>query len=763
MEFAEKGAETMRWLAMFCFSVAGAVFALEYGAEWILLPLLVLVLILTGVALLQHKRKRMIALVLAVGISFGSFYTLLYDTLFIRPAQQYVDTEQTISVTLCAYPEEHIYGAKCVAYMDVGAAAPMKVQLYGDETLLSGKPGDRVTTDASIRSASLIRDEKITSFSAKGVHLLLYGRGELQIVPAEHLPVQYLPLQFSRLLQEKIEQIYDGEARILMTALLTGVRTEFDDALYSLLSETGLTHVTAVSGMHCVFLFAMIRMLIKNRRRATMVGLPVLFFFMLMVGVAPSVARSCFMLALLSIAPLLHRENDSITTMSFALLMILLHNPFAIASISLQLSFLSVAGILLFSERICRVLQSWFIRDQKRHNVLQVVFSAISVTCGASVFTIPLSAYYFDCVSLISPVSNLLCLWAISFAFGAGALSVAVSFLSVPIAGVIAILPAAALDYFMAVVRLLAEVPHHALYTSNPYLVYWLFYVYAMIGVLFLMKNRRTRTRLMAGGLASAALCLVIALPILANGRTSMTASVLNVGQGEAVLLSSGGQTALVDCGSSNSWINAGTVAANEINTLGQTELTYLILTHYHNDHANGLETLFSRVKVRYLVVPKLSDAESWQMQSEVLALAEQYQTEVLLLEAEEHIAMGKAELTIFPPMGTGSNNEEGLSLLCSCEGVDILVTGDMDGETEQVLLSSAVLPELEVLVVGHHGSKYSTSEALLETLSPETAVISVGSNSYGHPAAETLVRLEEAGADIRRTDWNGKVSILVY
>ena len=94
----------MRWLAMFCFSAAGAVFALEYGAEWILLPLLVLVLILTGAALLQHKRKRMIALVVAVGISFGSFYTLLYDT-FVYSA----------GAAVCGYGANHFSDPVCLS------------------------------------------------------------------------------------------------------------------------------------------------------------------------------------------------------------------------------------------------------------------------------------------------------------------------------------------------------------------------------------------------------------------------------------------------------------------------------------------------------------------------------------------------------------------------------------------------------------------------------------------------------------------------
>lgn len=753
----------MRWLAMFCFSAAGAVLVLQYTPSWGLGLLAALALGAAGYALCRKNAKRTAALLMACGIAFGSCYTTVYDLLFVEPARQYVDTEQTMTVTLAGYPQKHTFGAKAVALWDVGVAAPLKVQLYGDEVLLSCAPGDQITTEAQVRSAETVRGERITSFTSKGISLLVYGRGDMTVETADSAPLRYLPLYFSHVLQEKIAALYEGEEQILMTALLTGAREEFGDTMYSLLSETGITHVTAVSGMHCVFLFAMVRMLVSSRRRAALISLPILFFFMLMVGAVPSVMRACFMLTLLSLAPLVHRENDSITSMGTALLIILLGNPGAAASISLQLSFLSVAGMLLFSDQIYQFLTRRFIREGKPHTFRRLLFSALAATFGASVFTIPLSAYYFGCVSLVSPLTNLLCLWAVSFAFYGGLLSVAAGFVFMPIAQIIAILPAAALEYFMAVVRFLARLPYHALYTNNPYLVWWLVYFYAMIAVLVVSKNKRRRTNWAVGIAAAATLCLVVALPMLSNGRAQMTASVLNVGQGESVLISAGEETALVDCGSSNSWINAGTVAANEINTMGRTELTYLILTHYHNDHANGLETLFSRLRVRHLILPELSGAENQSLLSEILALAEKNGTEVTFLQGEETVRMGQVWFQIFPPLGRGSNNEEGLSLLCSCGDFDMLVTGDMDKETEQKLLDHAAFENVEVLVVGHHGSKYSSGSAFLEALQPEAAVIPVGDNSYGHPAPETLARLEDVGAQVWRTDQRGTISIRVY
>lgn len=755
----------MRWLALFCFSASGAIFALPYGPAWMAPFLAAAAAGFLLYALYQKKRRRMVVLVLAAGVAFGVFYQTLYDFMWVDPVRPLEGTEQVVTVTLSDYAQAHTYGAKVTALLDVGAPRLVKVQLYGDETLLSCGPGDRVTTNASLRSAQMIHEKKVTSFTSKGMHLLLYAKGDLLIEPANGRTFLYSPLYFSQLLQEKIAQLYQGNARILMTALLTGDRTHFDDTLYSQLSETGVTHVTAVSGMHCAFLFGVVRLLVKSRRKAALIGMPLLFFFMLMVGAAPSVTRACFMIAILSAAPLLHRENDSLTTMSAALLLILMGNPYAAASIGLQLSFLSVAGILLFSNRIYGALSGKH-RDgaaKRQSAVWRLVLSALSTTVSASLFTLPLVAYYFGCVSLISPLTNLLCLWAVSFSFYMGILSLLVGFVYLPVAAVLAIPASAALDYFMAVVRLFAQIPYHAVYTSNAYLPGWIFYVYLMLAAALLDKKRRLRTVVLTAVLSATTLGIVIALPVLANGRASMTASVLDVGQGESVLFVSGGASALVDCGSSNSWINAGSVAANQVNTLGQTELTYLILTHYHADHANGIETLLSRVSVKYLVIPEVHGAEERALQAEVLTAAEAYGIPTLRLTEETELSMGEAVLTLYPPLGAGSINEEGLSLLCSCQDFDMLVTGDMDSETEALLLQTADLPDLEVLVVGHHGSKYSSSVAFLEETAPEVAVISVGDNSYGHPAPETLQRLEEAGVEVRRTDRGGTISITVY
>lgn len=116
----------------------------------------------------------------------------------------------------------------------------------------------------------------------------------------------------------------------------------------------------------------------------------------------------------------------------------------------------------------------------------------------------------------------------------------------------------------------------------------------------------------------------------------------------------------------------------------------------------------------------------------------------------------------MLPPVGTQSENERGLAAVISHEGTEMLITGDMDADMEKKLLSLYDLPDVEILIAGHHGSKNATSEHLLDAVTPETVVISVGRNSYGHPADETLQRIYSSGAVIFRTDEAGNITIRI-
>ena len=146
-----------------------------------------------------------------------------------------------------------------------------------------------------------------------------------------------------------------------------------------------------------------------------------------------------------------------------------------------------------------------------------------------------------------------------------------------------------------------------------------------------------------------------------------------------------------------------------------------------------------------------------------MLELAEAEGAEVILVDDTVELSLGKSVLTLFPPLGGGTSNESGQFILCGYQDFDALITGDADAFVEKMLVKYCPIPDIELLVVGHHGSKNSSCEEFLRATSPELAVISAGANnSYGHPADETLERLEERGAEIHRTDQEGTVTVRV-
>ena len=233
--------------------------------------------------------------------------------------------------------------------------------------------------------------------------------------------------------------------------------------------------------------------------------------------------------------------------------------------------------------------------------------------------------------------------------------------------------------------------------------------------------------------------------------------TVYDVGQGQCVLLRSGDFTALIYCGG-DSVDEDGETVARSLLMLGRRSVDVLMLTHYDTDHVCGTAQLLSRIEVGTLLLPAVEDDTDncERIVQEAISAGVPYR----FIAQDTALTFDGGTLRLFAPTD-GSAKNTSLAALLSAQEYDILVTGDMESAQERELLQTHTLPDLEVLVAGHHGSKSSTSEALLSATAPDIVLISVGKNRYGHPNAEVLARIAAIGAVVYRTDRNGDITVL--
>lgn len=704
--------------------------------------------------------RRVLLVLLSLMVSL--LYFSAYRALVRQPVQARCGGEHDFSAAVCDWPEATERGAKVTIRLHGLLGA--KAVYYGDDDLLSLRPGDALSGTAWWNDVAAIGDGDLRQFSSRGVYALLYDRDTLTVQPAPDMPLGYAPQYAAKALRDKLAQLWDDPSVLgFLTAELTGDKSLLPESDYVAMQETGLAHIFAVSGLHCAFLVTLLSLLIPPTHRRTLcaVASAVLVFYMLLTGLSPSVARACVMQLFLLSAPLFRRGSDPLTSLAAALTVILLVNPYAVGSVSLQLSFAATLGMVLLSGRLYKSFTGWYRgRNRAVRVALSFLAANLAATLGALVFTAPLTAYYFNILSLVAPLAGLLAVPAAGYAFMSAFVSALLGLVWTPLGHLAGYVPLLLVKYILWVAHLLLAVPYHAVYFTNVYLRVWLLYVYAaFLGCAVTPDGKRKYA------LASALTVLTLAACLWLNSRWqqygAFRAAVLDVGQGESVALCSGSEAALVDCGSSNSYVDAGSVAADALQSAGIRRLSAVIVTHYHADHTNGLTEVLTRLPVDTLYLPDIED--EYGVRDRLVSLAAHQGADVVFVTEPTRIALGEAALTVYPPLlTTGDLNEQGLTALATAGDFDLLITGDMAGQTEQLLAQTYPLPDVEVLVVSHHGSRYSSDESFLRAITPDNAVISVGDNRYGHPAEETLRRLQAVGATVWRTDQQGSIRIII-
>ena len=736
-------------------------FAAACAVSMYLLPapsmlILGVALLAAGIGLLFIRKgiRIRILTVVCLGLAAGLLWCGAYDMLRLTPVRGKDGQTHEITLKATDYSFDTDYGI-CVDGTVKLSGGQYRVRMYvNQKEPLS--PGDQVIGNFRLRYTAPGALEDMTYHSGKGILLLAYPKGTASVVAGEGKSVLYCGAYLREEVLSLIQSLFPEDTVGFAKALLLGDTSGLDYKKETALSVSGLRHVAAVSGLHVSILFSMVYLFLGRRRiLAAVLGIPVLTIFAAMAGFSPSILRAGIMQTLMLLAMAVDKEYDPPTALAFAVLAMLAVNPVAVTAVGFQLSVACVAGIFLFAVKI----RDWLrrcVRFRQKNSIWKRLYyrttAAVSITVSAMIATTPLTALYFGSVNLLSVFTNLLCLWIVTILFcGIIAACVLGTFWTAGgrmLSWVLGWL----VRYVLGIAEGIAGIPLAAVYTQSIFVAIWLVLCYVLLAVLLRMKKKRP---LLLGSCAVLLLCAALLLSWILPLTDHYRVTVLDVGQGQCVLLQSGGRTYMVDCGGSYAEDTADT-AAEMLLSQGIQRLDGLILTHYDKDHVGAATFLLQRIPTDILILPEGEDAQQWE---ETFRM--HHDGTIIHAYEDLEIQWNDAKISVYSAWTTETSNESSLCVLFHTEKCDILITGDRSAVGEEILLQMAEIPHLDALVVGHHGSSKSTGEILLAATQPKVALISVGEgNAYDHPAEEVLARLKTYGCVVRRTDMEGTIII---
>lgn len=554
----------------------------------------------------------------------------------------------------------------------------------------------------------------------------------------------------------------------LTASMVFNDRTLMSEADARAFRDSNTIHLFAVSGMH-VAMFALILGLLMGaagirRRAAALVLLAVLSAYMMMIGLSPAPVRAYLIALAVTLGWCLRREVDSWSALTFALAVIVLHNPLAMWQAGLQLSLAGVAGIL-FLERPLREGFAGHDGDGgapgwKRW--VRFVWAGSTVTLAATLMVLPLQMHFFAQVNLLSPLANVVACPVSGLVLGGALATVAAGAVSAPLSDIMGAATAGGMELLTALAHFVAG-REWAIMTPGA-LPPWgvlAYYVVLASGYYIVVRDTpewlpKSRARLAVHG-ALALLLLMVAIGIRLPGRT-LRLWFLDVGQGDATLVEfPDGRTLLVDAGRPSPNV-ARMVIQPHLMAVGAVPLGTMLATHADSDHTGGMPWLLSHHRVGALAFAGDGGllGESW-----LLAGMAGMETRELVAGTVIDCGSGATLEVLWPPAHADalSDNERSVVIRVTHGRFRALLTGDAGVLAESALSTEAC--RADVLKVSHHGSRSSSSAEFLAKVAPSVAVISCGEQqSYGHPHKETLERLEVAGAQVFRTDLDGAVCV---
>jgi competence protein ComEC len=543
-----------------------------------------------------------------------------------------------------------------------------------------------------------------------------------------------------------------SEADIVGTLLLGSnlVESETKD-LYRV---SGLIHILAISGLHVTLigigLFRMISFFIRKKQISAIITISLLIVYCIYTGLHTSTVRATIMIIIFLSQYIFNRRYDKTTALFLAATVICIFKPLALFDIGFLLSFGAVMSIFYIEPKL-RI--GWLERENE-------VISSLRVMLAIQIGITPILTYVFFNMPLYGLIANLLVLPVVALIILFSLLGLIFTYGSVTVGGFFIGSTHWLVNYMTDVTKLVSTLPWSYLNVGKVPIVFIMAYY-----LLLFTWVKGLKFKYVTLGLST---LVTIMMVFSIQAQNQLEIHMLDVGQGDSVIITYKGEVLMID-GGGDIRKKGDNVGKRILDPFFQSKSISVIdtvfVTHSDFDHLYGIIELAQTYTIKRLIISESYERQSDEMMDDLLVALKAQNTDVIYFGEGDEVAIDDLKIRCLGPRTDfgQDNNSKSLILLLQLESFDALFMGDAGVREEEQLIASGVLggKSLEVLKVGHHGSKSSSSDAFIEALKPQLSLISVGlKNNYGHPNGEVLETLNQWSNSVKMTSEQGQITI---
>ncbi|HBI47959.1 MAG TPA: DNA internalization-related competence protein ComEC/Rec2 [Smithella sp.] len=612
-----------------------------------------------------------------------------------------------------------------------------------------------------------------------------------------------LKLESFRLyLKQIIYKNASAPQREIIEAMTIGNQNEIPTNVRDNFNKTGTSHILSISGLHIGMVaataFFFVLLILKSSQylmlRFNIIKIAASAAFLMVItyafiaGMEVTVQRSALMALIFLIALISEKQKDLYNTLALAGLIILVISPEALFDISFQLSFMAVLALIYIVPRFSDLTfsQNALIPSWSR-SIIRHIYLSVIVCCAATIGTLPLIMYYFNRVSSVTIIANLIAVPLLgTLALALCMFFILCAFFSPVIAGYFIKLASYFTQISVDIINKLAALSWSSFNTTKPNLIeIAVFYLFIFLVIQFIdeVKKRKSQKEFSSRHFRVIKYLLTITVVFFAADIIYLTfkdklssdlkITVIDVGQGTSTLVRfPGGGNMLIDGGGfSDSSFDVGkAVLAPFLYHERISKIDNVVLSHPHPDHLLGLIYIMNNFAVRQAWRSNLPiDLEDFPEWEKAIKL-NKINVSLVSNEFPGKIFNGARVNILWPPnysiqdvnnLSYDEVNDSSLVLKITFGKVSFLIPGDISADVEKRLIESKTNLRSDVLVVSHHGSNHSSSSEFIKAVACRYAIVSAGkANVFHHPHPSTLQRYKDAGVNILRTDHDGAVTL---